>query len=507
MKTIGFDSKKYLEEQSCYILERAAQLDGRLYLEFGGKLVSDMHAARCLPGFDPNVKIKLLERIRNDIEIIICIHADAIVRKKIRADFGITYDFDILRLIDELRRRDLLVSGVVVTRFKGEPAAVQFMDRLKRRDVKVFKHYATDGYPDNIDMIVSDVGFGANEYIETSRPIVVVTAPGPGSGKMATCLNQLYHENALGKKSGYAKFETFPIWNLPLDHPVNIAYESATADLADYNVIDPFHLEAHGEKAVNYNRDVESFPILRRILERITGNKSMYASPTDMGVNRAGFAIVDDTVVREAALREITRRVYNYRCEYAQGLIEQQTVQCIEKIVMRLGIDPDEVHKVVRPAREALDRAVARQCNPAAGDIVCAAALELPDGRIVTGKNSPLMHASSCLILNAVKLLAEIPAELDLLEPSVIESITNMKQTILRGCKPTLDLEEMLIALSVSAATSSLARLGVRQLAQLRGCDVHLTHIPTPGDSAGMRQLGLQLTCDARFAGRNLFDA
>jgi len=504
MKKIGFDSDKYLEEQSRYILERAAKLEGRLYLEFGGKLVADMHAARCLPGFDPNSKIQLLERIKDDTEIIICIHAGDIVRKKMRADFGITYDFDILRLIDDLRKRELMVSGVVVTRFGGEPAVIQFMDRLKRREVKVVTHSATVGYPNDVDMIVSDEGFGVNEYIPTTRPVVVVTAPGPGSGKMATCLNQLYHEHAQGKKSGYAKFETFPIWSIPLDHPVNIAYESATADLADYNVIDPFHLEAHGESAVNYNRDVESFPILKRILEKITGRQAMYSSPTDMGVNRAGFAIIDDEVVREAALKEIARRIYNYRCDYAQGLVSKATVQCAEKIIMRLGLNPDDVHKVVKPARVALEAAIAKHESDDA--IVCAAALELQDGRLVTGKNSPLMHASSCLILNSIKVLAGIPDELDLLEPSVIESISHMKQTILRGLTPTLDLEEMLIALSVSAATSSVARLAIKWLGDLRGCDVHLTHMPTPGDSAGMRQLGIQLTCDDKFAGHNLFE-
>jgi uncharacterized protein (UPF0371 family) len=503
MKKSGFDSDIYLEEQSRAILERAAQFEGRLYLEFGGKLVFDMHAARCLPGFDPNAKIRLLERLRDKAEIIICIHAGDIVRKKMRADFGITYDFDILRLIDDLRKRDLLVSGVVVTRFDGEPAVVQFMNRLMHRDVKVYTHHKTPGYPDDVDRIISDDGFGTNVYIQTTRPVVVVTAPGPGSGKMATCLNQLFHEHAQGLQSGYAKFETFPIWNIPLDHPVNMAYESATADLADYNVIDPFHLEAHGESAVNYNRDVESFPILRRILERISGRKSIYASPTDMGVNRAGFAITDDAVVREASLQEMARRVYHYRCDYAEGRVDKEPVTCAEKVMLRLGLDPDEVRKVVKPAREALERASADSHSET--DMVCAAALELPDGRLVTGKSSPLMHASSCLILNAVKVLAEIPDELDLLEPAVIQSITTMKQTILRGLNPTLDLEEMLVALSVSAATGSLARLGMRKLAELRGCDMHLTHIPTPGDSAGMRQLGIQLTCDARFAGRNLF--
>lgn len=504
MRKIGFDNDKYLEEQSRYILERASKLEGRLYLEFGGKLISDMHAARCLPGYDANAKIKLLEKIKDDTEIIICIHADAIVRKKIRADFGITYDFDILRLIDDLRKRELLVSGVVVTRFNDEPAAVQFIDRLKRRDVKVYTHRSVDGYPNNVDKIVCEEGFGVNQYIETSRPVVVVTAPGPGSGKMATCLNQIYHEHARGGTAGYAKFETFPIWSIPLDHPANIAYEAATADLADYNVIDPFHLDAYGKSAVNYNRDVECFPILKRIIERVTAQESMYKSPTDMGVNRAGFAIIDDKVVRQAALREIARRVYNYRCEYAQGLVSSATVECAEKLISRLGVDPDVVHKVVKPARVAFEKASEKAPDDA---IVCAAAIELPNGVIVTGKSSALMHASSCMILNALKRMADIPDALDLLEPAVIESITNMKQTILRGCQPTLDLEEMLIALSVSAATSSLARLAVERLAQLRGCDVHLTHIPTPGDSVGMRQLGIQLTCDAKFAGRNLFES
>jgi len=500
----AFDNEKYLQEQKSEILERMKKFENKLYLEFGGKLLYDYHASRVLPGYDPNIKMRLLQTLKEKADILLCIYAGDIERKKMRADFGITYDFDILRLIDDLRKRELLVSGVVVTRFGGEPAAVQFMDRLKRRDVKVYAHSATPGYPNNVDMIVSDEGFGANEYIETTRPVVVVTAPGPGSGKMATCLNQLYHENARGKKSGYAKFETFPIWNIPLDHPVNIAYEAATADLADYNEIDPFHLEAHGESAVNYNRDVESFPILKRILERVTGEPSMYSSPTDMGVNRAGFAIVDDEVVRKAALNEIARRVYNYRCDYAQGLVEEETVKCAERIVLRLGMDIDEVHKVVKPARAALEKAAAK--HELDDDIICAAALELPDGRIVTGKNSSLMHASSCLILNAIKQLADIPDELDLLEPAVLESISNMKQTILSGIKITLDLEEMLIALSVSAATSSVARLAMKRLADLRGCDVHLTHIPTPGDSAGMRQLGIQLTCDAKFAGRNLFE-
>jgi len=404
MKKQGFDSEKYLDEQSNYIVERARCFGNKLYLEFGGKLIFDYHAARILPGFDPNAKIRLLHKLRDKTDIVLCIFAGDIERKKLRADFGITYDVDTLRLIDDLRDWDLDVAAVVITRFNDQPAVRQFRDRLDRRGIRTYVHRATKGYPTNVDVIVSDEGYGANPHIETTKPIVVVTAPGPGSGKMATCLSQLYHDHRKGIESGYAKFETFPIWNLPLKHPVNVAYEAATADLGDFNLVDSFHLEAHGEKAVNYNRDVEIFPVLKRILERITGSKSMYQSPTDMGVNRAGFAIVDDDAVREAATQEVIRRCFRYQCEYAMGFADEDTVQRAKLLMEELGVSP-EGRNVVPPARQAASKA--RHNGKGHDGIFCGAAIELPCGTVVTGCNSPLMHASSSLVLNAVKTLAE----------------------------------------------------------------------------------------------------
>lgn len=499
--TVGFDNERYLREQSAAIIERAKRFDNKLYLEFGGKLVSDYHAARTLPGFDPNVKIRLLQCLKDQAEIILCIHAGDIERKKLRADFGITYDADALRLMDDLRDWDLEVSAVVITRFSDQPAALQFRNRLERRGLRVYTHRATPGYPTDIDLIVSERGYGANPRIETSRPIVVVTAPGPGSGKMATCLGQLYHDHRRGISSGYAKFETFPIWNLPLKHPVNIAYEAATADLADVNMIDPFHLEAYGQTAVNYNRDIEIFPVLKRILERITGS-SLYRSPTDMGVNRAGFAIADDAACREAATQEIIRRYFRYQCEYALGSVERETVQRTELLVRELGVAP-EYRRVVEPARLAADRA--RERGKGHEGIYCGAAIELLDGRIVTGCNSPLMHAASSLVLNAVKVLAELPDPMHVLAPNVIQSITGMKSGVLQRKTVSLNLEETLIALSVSAAGNPAAQMAMERLAALRGCDLHLTHIPTPGDEAGLRRLGVNITSDPAFPSRDLF--
>jgi uncharacterized protein (UPF0371 family) len=367
-----------------------------------------------------------------------------------------------------------------------------------------YVHRSTPGYPTDIDRIVSDDGYGANPRIETSKPIVVVTAPGPGSGKMATCLQQLFHDHRRGIQSGYAKFETFPIWNLPLKHPVNVAYEAATADLADFNMIDPFHIEAYGKVAVNYNRDVEIFPVLRRILERITGSDSLYKSPTDMGVNRAGFAIVDDAVCREAARQEIIRRCFRYRCEYALGSVERVTVERSELLVEEIGAGMED-RKTVTPAREAADRA--RERGKGHEGVCCGAALELPDGSIVTGSNSPLMHASSSLVLNAIKVLAGLPDVMHLLAPSVIASITGMKSGVLRRKTVSLNLEETLIALSVSAAGNPAAQMAMEKLADLRNCDVHLTHIPTPGDEAGLRRLGVNITSDPAFPSRDLFTA
>ena len=348
----GFDNEKYLNEQTLEIIQRAKMFDNKLYLEFGGKLLYDYHAARVLPGYDPNIKMRLLAELKDKADIILCIYAGDIERKKIRADFGITYDSDALKLIDDLRNWGIDVLGVNITRFENQPAAVLFKNKLERRGIKVYTHKYTRGYPTDVELIVSDEGYGANEYIETEKPLVVVTGPGPGSGKLATCLSQLYHDSRRGIRSGYAKFETFPIWNLPLKHPVNVAYEAATADIKDFNLIDPFHLEAHGEIAVNYNRDVEVFPVLKRILEKITGGESFYKSPTDMGVNRAGFAITDDEATKEAAMQEIIRRYFRYRCEYAMGFADRETVQRVNLLIKECNLEP-EYRKVVGSAREA----------------------------------------------------------------------------------------------------------------------------------------------------------
>ena len=498
----GFDNEKYLEEQTRSILERIDRFNNKLYLEFGGKLMFDYHAARVLPGFNPNVKIRLLERLKDKAEIIVCIFAGDIEKGKVRADFGITYDDDTMKLIDDLRDRGLAIRGVVITRFSGQPAALRFKARLERRNVRVYTHHPTIGYPADTDLIVSDAGYGANEYIETTKPLVVITGPGPGSGKLATSLSQLYHDYRRGMQSGYAKFETFPIWNLPLKHQVNIAYEAATADLKDYNQVDPFHLEAYDVRAVNYNRDVEAFPLLSRILKRITGTETIYKSPTDMGVNRAGFGISDDTAVRSAAEEEIIRRYFRYSCEYAMGLVEQDTVDRIHLIMDEAGLEPER-RDVVIPARGAAERAEER--GKGHEGVYCGAALKLPSGRIVTGCNAPILHSASSLILNSIKELAEIGDEVHLLSPEVIESIRALKRDILNKKSISLDLEETLIALSISAAGDETVRLAMEQLKNLEGCEVHLTHIPTPGDEAGLKRLGINATSDPQFASNNLF--
>ncbi|MCU0858110.1 MAG: DUF1846 domain-containing protein [Pontiellaceae bacterium] len=502
MNKVGFDNEKYLDEQSACIIQRAERFHNKLYLEFGGKLMFDYHAARILPGFDPNVKIRLLHRLRDRAEIILCIYAGDIERKKIRADFGITYDADMLRLMDDLREWGLALAGVVITRFDEQPAAIQFRNRLERRGIRVYIHRAIKGYPTDVDRIVSDNGYGANPFIETAKPIVVVSAPGPGSGKMAVCLSQLYHDHRRGVSSGYSKFETFPIWNLPLKHPVNMAYEAATADIGDFNMLDSFHLEAHGEKAVNYNRDIEIFPVLKRILERITGERSIYQSPTDMGVNRAGFAIVNDAAVRTASVQEIIRRVFRYRCDYAQGNADQKTVERIELLLKEAGAEPEN-RPVVLPARDAARRA--EEHKKGREGIFCGAAIELPDGRMVTGCNSPLLHAASSMLLNALKVLAGLPDEMLLLSPGVIESIRHLKLDLLNGKSPSLDLEETLISLSVSAAGNPAAQMAMEKLPLLRGCEVHLSHIPSPGDETGLRRLGVNATSEANFAGSSLY--
>ncbi|MBN2398342.1 MAG: DUF1846 domain-containing protein [Deltaproteobacteria bacterium] len=503
-RSVAFDNEQYLREQTAAILERVDRFDHRLYLEFGGKLFHDYHAARVLPGYDPNVKVRLLRELRDKAAILLCIYAGDIERKKMRADFGITYDSDALKLIDHLKEWGLDVLGVVITRFEDQPSAILFKNKLERRGVPVYTHRFTRGYPTEVDTIVSDEGYGANSYVETDKPLVIVTGPGPGSGKLATCLSQLYHDYRRGIKAGYAKFETFPIWNIPLKHPVNIAYEAAAADLGDINLIDPFHLEAYERKAVNYNRDVEAFPLLRRILEKITGAESFYRSPTDMGVNCCGLAIVDDEAAQEAARQEVIRRYFRYRCEYAVGLADKETVQRVELFVKEFQLEP-ESRKVVQPAREAA--ALAQEQNKGNEGIYCGAAMELQDGTIITGNNSPLMHAASSLVIHAIKHLAGVPNKIKLLPPNITNSVRTLKTEILEETAVSLDLNESLIALGISATTNPAAQLAIEKLKELRGCEVHMTHIPTPGDEAGLRRLGVNLTSDPDFATKNLFIA
>ena len=499
---IGFDNDKYLQEQSAAILQRVGRFGNKLYLEFGGKLLFDYHAARVLPGFDPNVKMRLLTKLKEKAEILLCIHAGAIERRKMRADFGITYDVDAMKLIDEFREWGIDLRGVVITRFGGQSAAVQFRNKLERHAIPVYTHRPTMGYPTEVDRIVSPEGYGANPYIETEKPLVVVTGPGPGSGKLATCLSQIYHDHVHGIHSGYAKFETFPIWNLPLTHPVNVAYEAATADLHDVNMIDPFHLEACGQTAINYNRDVEAFPVLHKILERITGTEPIYHSPTEMGVNRASAGIVNDDVVQAASRAEVIRRYFRYSSEYLMGLADEGTVRRVERLMEVLHIKPED-RKVVGPARRAAEEA--QQQGKGNAGVYCGAAIELRGGSIVTGTNSPLMHAASALVINAVKQLAGVPGEIHLLAPSIIESVARMKKEILGQNAASLDLQETLFALGISVTANPMAQLCVEKLKQVRGCDVHITHVPTPGDEIGLRRLGVHLTSDPSFATKNLF--
>lgn len=493
---IGFDNEKYIQEQAAGILERQRQFGSKLYLEFGGKLMFDMHAARVLPGYDPNVKLRLLQRLKDHVDIILCIYAGDIERKKMRADFGISYDADAMKLIDDLRSWDLNVSAVVITRFEGQPAAVQFRDRLLRRGVRVFCHRPTRGYPTDVDTIVSEEGYGAADYVETERQIVVVTGPGPGSGKLATCLTMLYHDCRAGRPAGYAKFETFPIWNLPLKHPVNIAYEAATADLKDVNMIDPFHLEAYGKTTTNYNRDVAAFPLLRAIWEKITGKPCPYKSPTDMGVNRCGFGIIDDEVVREASRQEIIRRHFRAKTEYAMGSSDETSVSRIEMLMKDLGL-VDEDRPVVVPARKAAENGA--QLGKGVNGLCTGAAIQLPDGTIVTGCNSPTMNAASAAVLNAIKRLAGIPDKLHLLPPEVIKDIVLLKRDTLGEKTASLNLGELLVALAISASANPVAKMAVENLRTLRGCEMHLTHIVVPGDASGLRRIGLLPTSDPKF--------
>ncbi len=478
------------------------KFDNKLYLEFGGKLLYDYHAARVLPGYDPNIKMRLLQTLKEKADILLCIYAGDIERKKMRADFGITYDSDALKLIDDIRGWGIDVLGVVITRFENQPSAIQFKNKLERRGIKVYTHQYTKGYPTDIDLIVSDEGYGANEYIATEKPLVIVTGPGPGSGKLATSLSQVYHDYKRGINAGYAKFETFPIWNLPLKHPVNVAYEAATADLGDVNMIDPFHLEAYNQKTINYNRDVEVFPVLKRILKKIMGGELFYKSPTDMGVNRAGFAITDDEMTQESAKQELIRRYFRYRCEYAMGLTDKGTVQRAELLIKDFNLDL-QYRSVVEPARRA---SIAAQENDKGSEgVYCGAAIALKNGTVVTGNNSPRLHAASSLVLHAIKHLAEIPEKIKLLPPNIIEAVRTLKTEVLNEKTLSLDLVETLISLSISTTVNPAAQLAMEKLEELRGCEVHMTHIPTPGDEAGLRRLGVNLTSDPNFSTKDLF--
>ncbi len=488
MGRIAFDNDKYLQMQSEHIRQRIAQFGGKLYLEFGGKLYDDNHASRVLPGFQPDSKLKMLLQLKQQVEMVIAINAADIEKNKVRGDLGITYDQDVIRLIDVFRDFGLYVSSVVLTRYNQQPAVRAFQTRLESMGVRVYHHYAIEGYPSNISYVVSDEGYGRNDYIETTRELVVVTAPGPGSGKLATCLSQLFHEHKRGIKAGYAKFETFPIWNLPLNHPVNLAYEAATADLNDVNMIDPFHLEAYGQTTVNYNRDVEAFPVLVTMFEKILG-ECPYKSPTDMGVNMVGNCIVDDEAAREASRQEIIRRYYGVLCDQRQGKVMDDVVLKLELLMKKVGVDVT-CRRVVAPA---LDKA--RETG------LPAAALELPDGTIVTGKTSNLLGASSALLLNAMKVLGGMPEDLHLISPVAIDPIQHLKVDHLGNRNPRLHTDETLIALSISAATNPTAEMALKQLNQLRGCDVHSTVILSAVDEKTLKRLGMNVTCEPKYKG------
>ena len=482
----GYDNDKYLQTQSEHIRQRLASFGGKLYLEFGGKLYDDNHAARVLPGFQPDSKLRMLLQLKDQVEMVIAINAADIEKNKIRGDLGITYDRDVIRLINIFRDFGLYVSSVVLTRYADQPGARAFQSRLENMGVKVYHHYAIAGYPSDTAHIVSDEGFGKNDYIETTRELVVVTAPGPGSGKLATCLSQLYHEHKRGVQAGYAKFETFPVWNLPLNHPVNLAYEAATADLSDVNMIDPFHMDAYGVTTVNYNRDVEAFPVLEAMFEKIWG-ECPYKSPTDMGVNMVGNCIVDDEICREASRQEIIRRYYDALCDAKKGKLSEDVVYKLELLMRKVGVTTE--------ARRVVAAAMNRDAET--GD--AAAAMELPDGTIVTGRTSELLGASSALLLNALKKIGGMPDDLHLISANALEPIQHLKVDHLGNRNPRLHTDETLIALSISAVSNPMAEYAMQQLSKLRGCDVHSSVILSPVDEKTFKRLGVHLTCEPRY--------
>lgn len=488
----GFDNEKYVAMQSQNIRERINQFDNKLYLEFGGKLFDDYHASRVLPGFQPDSKLNMLSALSDQAEIVIVISAGDIEKNKIRGDLGITYDEDVLRLIDSFRDRGLYVGSVTITQYSGQYSADIFREKLTKAGIRVYTHYVIEGYPSNIPLIVSEEGFGKNDYIETKRPLVIITAPGPGSGKMATCLSQLYHEHKRGVRAGYAKFETFPIWNLPLRHPVNIAYEAATADINDLNMIDPFHLEAYGCTTVNYNRDVEIFPVLNAIFERIF-EKSPYKSPTDMGVNMAGNCIIDDEICKEASCQEIIRRYYQAKADVLTGRAEPSVIYKIELLMKQANITKED-RKVTVYAKERAQKTGAP-----------AAAMELPDGRIITGKTSHLLGASAALLLNALKELAEIPHELHVISPEAIEPIQKLKTVYLGSKNPRLHTDEILIALSMSAVSNPDAKAAMKQLSKLKDLQLHSSVMLSQVDLRTMKRLGIQVTCEPCYETTKLY--
>ena len=486
MTVVGFDNEKYLHMQSEHIRERISKFGGKLYLEFGGKLFDDYHASRVLPGFLPDSKLKMLLQLKERVEIVIAINSSDIEKNKLRSDLGITYDTDVIRLIDCFKGMGLYVGSVVMTRFEGQATAMAFQKRLEAIGIKVYRHYSIEGYPSDISKIVSDEGYGRNEYIETTRELVVITAPGPGSGKMATCLSQLYHEHKMGRQAGYAKFETFPIWNIPLNHPVNLAYEAATADLNDVNMIDPFHLEAYGQTTVNYNRDVEIFPVVTAMLEKILG-ACPYKSPTDMGVNMAGNCIVDDEVARDASKQEILRRYYTALCDQKKGVISDDVVYKLELLMKKAGVKAED--------RNVIGHALAKAEKTGAP----AASLELPNGEIVTGKTTELLGASSALLLTALKALAGIDDEIHLISPTIIEPIQRLKTEHFGNRNPRLHTDEVLIALSICAATDDNAKKAMEKLNELRGCEVHSSVMLSSVDEKVFRRLGVNLTCEPAY--------
>lgn len=487
---IGFDNEKYLNTQSSHIRERIGKFDNKLYLEFGGKLFDDYHASRVLPGFEPDSKFKMLQQLKDQAEIVLVISAPSIEKNKIRRDSGLTYDAEVLRLIETFRKMGFLANSVVITQYAGQPSADQYRRRLTNLGLRSYLHYVIEGYPDNIDLIVSDEGYGRNEYVETTKPLVVITAPGPGSGKMATCLSQLYHEHKRGIQAGYAKFETFPIWNLPLKHPVNMAYEAATADLNDVNMIDPFHLEAYGQTTVNYNRDVEIFPVLNAIFEQILGD-SPYKSPTDMGVNMVGNCILDDKICCEAANQEIIRRYYHCLCDLKRGNSSKEILYKLQLLMKQGGLTIND-----RPVVKAAMQREEETGHPAV-------AIELSDGTLVTGKTTELLGAASACLLNSLKVVEGIDHEVHLVSPQAIEPIQTLKTSYLGSINPRLHTDEILIALSISAATDKRAALALSALRQLKGCEVHSSVMLSSVDEAVFKKLGMHLTCEPKTESDN----